>query len=518
MVRPTTSRALRPRAWPIRWWLPVLTAGVVAATLITIGAVLRSQLDAALVSIAIEALRNEAQTVVEREVGPLPAQVPKPEGKPASAPKSEVKPAPPAPTESSARAFSLDRAAEALRRDLADRDTGVIVYGPDGAVVTRSEPLGGPRAWPLASPEGLARALGGQEAQFVQAQAARRVLLLLLPLRTPDGVRVGVLQLARSAELIDRLQSRVLGLVTLAGLLAVLISGVLVAWAARFALQPLGRIVEATRVIGADDLTARLCIDREDEIGELATSFDRMLDRLDASFSAQRQLVADAAHELRTPLTALGGTVEILRLGADHGDEVTVRRLLAATGHEVDRLVHLVNDLLALSNLDEARPLPTSAVDLRDVLADATERVVKLAQGRRLVRHLDAAATVSGDQDQLERLFLNLLDNALKFTPPGGTVEVRLAHDGGRAITTIADTGEGIAPDDLPRIFDRFYRGDVSRSRRAGGAGLGLAIASGIVRRHGGTIEASSTLGRGTTITVRLPLAGPGATLTESLD
>jgi len=484
-----------------------LIAGVVTATLITIGTVLRSQLDGALVSVASEALRNEAQTVVEREVGPLPAQSPKPEDKPSQQAKAEAKTAPRVPTEAPARAFSLERTAMALRQSLADRDTGVVVYGPDGAVIERSDPVGGPRAWPLASPDGLARALAGQETQLVQAQGPRRVLTLLLPLRTPDGVRVGVLQIARSMDLIDRLQTRVIGLLTLAGLLAILVCGLLAAWAAQLALRPLGRIVEATRVTGAGDLTARLHSEREDEIGELATSFDRMLDRLDASFSAQRQFVADAAHELRTPLTALGGTVEVLRLGADQGDDATVRRLLAATGHEVDRLVHLVNDLLALSHVDEARPLPTATVDLRNVLADVTERLESLVRDRRLVRHLDAAATIVGDRDQLDRVFLNLLDNALKYTPSAGTIEVRLTIDAGQAVVTVADTGEGIASDDLPHIFDRFYRGDPSRSRRAGGAGLGLAIARGIVQQHGGSIEATSTRGQGSTFTVQLPLS-----------
>jgi heavy metal sensor kinase len=382
-----------------------------------------------------------------------------------------------------------------------------VVYGPDGVVLERSVFLGNPREWPVVPADRRARALQGQEITLVQEQGDRRFLTLLLPLRTSGGARAGVLQLTRSADFIDRVESRVIGLLAVAGLVAVLACGLLAAWAARLALRPLDRIVEATRVTGAGDLTARLDSEREDEIGELASSFDRMLDRLEASFAAQQQLVADAAHELRTPLTALGGTVEMLQLGADQGDDAAVRRLLAATGKEVDRLVQLVDDLLTLSRLDEARPVPRERLDLQHILTDAIERVEGLARDRHLEARLAAGVAVTGNRDQLERLFLNLLDNALKYTSAGGRVEVRLAVEGGRVVVAVADTGTGIAPEDLPHIFDRFYRGDPSRSRRAGGAGLGLAIASGIVRRHGGTIEAQSVLGQGTTITVRLPLA-----------
>jgi two-component system OmpR family sensor kinase len=506
MHRPM-KRFGRLRGWPIRWWLPALIGVVVALALVVVGVGVRSQLDGALVGIAVQALRGEAQTAIERELGPLQAPASRPVGKPSAPARAAGKPAPSSTVDDDPPALIVRRVAAALRRELEDRETVVVVYGPDGAVVERGGGVGNPRSAPAVPAERRARALQGQEVMLVQEQGGHRSLTLLLPLRTSDGAQVGVLEISRSAELIDRVEARVIGLLTVAGGVAAFVCSLLAAWAARLALRPLGLIVEATRVTGAGDLAARLDIEREDEIGELATSFDRMLDRLEASFAAQQQLVADAAHELRTPLTGLGGTIEMLQLGADRGDDATVRRLLAATSKEVDRLVQLVNDLLTLSRLDEARPIPMERLDLRPILDDTIDRLEGTARDRRLVVHLDAA-TVSGNRDQLERLFLNVLDNALKYTPAGGEVAVRLTAAAGRAVVAVADTGEGIPPEDLPHVFDRFYRGDPSRSRRVGGAGLGLAIANGIVRRHGGTIEAHSVLGQGTTVTVSLPLVG----------
>jgi signal transduction histidine kinase len=242
-------------------------------------------------------------------------------------------------------------------------------------------------------------------------------------------------------------------------------------------------------------------------VGELAAAFDQMVERLEAAFAAQRQLVSDAAHELRTPLNGLAGTLEIVQVGLARGDLDGARRLLGSVEGELDRLGRLVNDLLTLSSLDERSPAPMAPVELVPVLRDVVRRARIVAPDHEIVARLDQPATVLGNRDQLERVFTNLLDNAVKYTPSPGHVEVALRLVDGQAVVTVADSGRGIPPDELPHIFDRFYRADRARARQHGGAGLGLAIVQAIVSAHGGQIAAESTPGAGTTIRVCLPLA-----------
>jgi signal transduction histidine kinase len=232
-----------------------------------------------------------------------------------------------------------------------------------------------------------------------------------------------------------------------------------------------------------------------------------MVERLEAAFAAQRQLVSDAAHELRTPLNGLAGTLEIVQVGLARGDLDGARRLLGSVEGELDRLGRLVNDLLTLSALDERSPAPMGPVALVPLLREVVRRARILAPDHEIVARLEQPATVTGNGDQIERVFTNLLDNAVKYTPPAGRVEVAMQVADGRAEVTVADTGRGIPPEELPHIFDRFYRADRARARQHGGAGLGLAIVQAIVSAHGGTIAAESAPGAGTTIRVCLPTA-----------
>jgi signal transduction histidine kinase len=265
--------------------------------------------------------------------------------------------------------------------------------------------------------------------------------------------------------------------------------------------------------LSASDLTRRIgYTGPSDELGRLATTFDAMLDRLAVAFARERRFTADAAHELRTPLTALKGRIEVA-LGRPRSAEEHAATLRALSD-DVDRLARLSSDLLLLARLDdgELRPEP-EPVQLDDLLASVVERVHDLAEARGLALHCDhpPAIMVAGDLSQLSRLLLNLLDNALKFTPPTGVVSVRLTTDAAWAIVTIADTGPGIAPEHLPLLGRRFYRGAADRARGAGGSGLGLAIAGEIARAHGGALVLASVLGQGTTATVRLPLLSAAA-------
>lgn len=235
--------------------------------------------------------------------------------------------------------------------------------------------------------------------------------------------------------------------------------------------------------------------------------FDAMLDRLAAAFARERRFTADAAHELRTPLTALKGRIEVALSRPRSAEEHTA--LLRALANDVDQLARLSGDLLLLARLDDGELRPEfEPLWLDDLLVSVVESVHDLAEARGLVLHYERAPMVSvaGDLSQLSRLFLNLLDNALKFTPTQGVVTVRLTTDETGALVTVADTGPGITPDHLPLLGRRFYRGDAGRARGVGGSGLGLAIASEIARAHGGMLALDGVFGQGATAAVRLPL------------
>jgi two-component system phosphate regulon sensor histidine kinase PhoR len=223
----------------------------------------------------------------------------------------------------------------------------------------------------------------------------------------------------------------------------------------------------------------------------------------------RRDLTANVSHELRTPLTSIKGFTETLLAGA-LSDEETSRRFLTIIDAEATRLMTLVDDLMALSRLESrAVPMALRPVRLDALLAEAagTLRPQAAQHGVALRMPSVPETTVTGDADRLIQVFSNLIDNAIKFTPEGGWVEVSLRDDGTDAVASVSDSGLGIPPDDLPRVFDRFYRVERSRSREAGGTGLGLAIAKHIVESHGGRITVTSRPGHGSTFTVALPLA-----------
>lgn len=223
----------------------------------------------------------------------------------------------------------------------------------------------------------------------------------------------------------------------------------------------------------------------------------------------RRDLTANVSHELRTPLTSIKGFTETLLAGA-WADEAACRRFLTIIDAEATRLMMLVDDLMALSRLESrAETMELAPVRLDALVEEAVSRLRPQAAQQRIELRTSAAepAVVAADADRLLQVFTNLIDNAIKFTPEGGTVDVALRRDNGDAVVAVADSGRGIPPDDLPRIFDRFYRVERSRSREAGGSGLGLAIAKHIVDAHGGRLTATSRLGAGSTFSVALPLA-----------
>jgi signal transduction histidine kinase len=276
------------------------------------------------------------------------------------------------------------------------------------------------------------------------------------------------------------------------------------------AMQPVDRMTRAAQAIGgAADLTQRVPMpDKQDEIGRLALTFNQMLGRLQQTFATQRQFLADASHELRSPLTAIRANVETVRRGLD-ADPAERDETLRIVEREVDRMGRLVDDLLTLARADAGQEPLRERLSLDVLLLEVYHQQRALAGRVRLNLGEFEPVEIDGDQDRLKQLLLNLVDNALRHTPDGGTVTLDLTRTDREAIIRVRDTGAGIAPEHLPHIFERFYRIDSARSREAGGTGLGLAISQEIAEAHGGRIEVESTLGAGTTFRVILPASEP---------
>jgi len=229
-----------------------------------------------------------------------------------------------------------------------------------------------------------------------------------------------------------------------------------------------------------------------------------MLASLEEAYSAQQRFTADASHELRAPLTAIRGNLDLLdRIRDMPADER--RQTLTHVRREVERLSRLVNDLLALARADAGQALETRPVELDALLVDAHRQARSLARGVSVHLGNLEPAVVQGDEDRLRELLLILVDNALRYTPEGGTVTLWLKHEQPWAVVGVEDTGIGIEPEDLPHVFDRFWRADKARSRDSGGTGLGLAIAKWIVDHHGGELVVESTPGKGSRFSVCLP-------------
>jgi len=247
----------------------------------------------------------------------------------------------------------------------------------------------------------------------------------------------------------------------------------------------------------------------DDEVGRLARTFDTMLARLEEAFTQQRQFAADASHELRTPLTAIIGQIDVALGWPESVDYY--RTTLATIREQAQRLTRLASDLLFLARTD-AQPLPQAAepIDLASLLPAVAMQMQPVAAERQQTITVIPSSTgvVYGNEDYVIRLLLNMLDNAIRYTPVGGQVTLSSRRTNANIEISVRDTGPGIAPEHLPRVFDRFYRVDRGRSRVQGGSGLGLAIAQSIAHVHGGQITIESVVGHGSTFIVRLPASG----------
>jgi heavy metal sensor kinase len=346
-----------------------------------------------------------------------------------------------------------------------------------------------------------------QSPQVYDVQTDRGRFRILSSVVAGPGSELYLLQVGESLSGMDRALAQFDRLLVWGIGVSVLAAALVGRYMAGRALTPLSRFARATRAISITNLSRRLPVrGAEDELDEVAHAFNQALERVEHAVGEMRQFSAALAHELRTPLAVLRGETELAltRPGLQHD----LRARLESQLDEFDRLTRLINQILTLARAEGGEiVLARAAVDLVALAATVVEQLEPVAEARQVALRCSSSGPVPvvGDTGWLERLLLVLLDNAIKFTPPGGRVDVQLANDPRGATFTVRDTGIGIAADALPHVFERFYRADLARSRETEGAGLGLALAKWIVDRHGGSIEVASRPGQGATFTVRLP-------------
>ena len=321
-----------------------------------------------------------------------------------------------------------------------------------------------------------------------------------------DGTLV---QVGKSTEPRSDLLARfraTLGIVTLTIVVIALSGGVVVTQSALLPIRRLTRAVSRIVRTGRTDERVPLSLDggRPDAIDELTMLFNAMLDKIEGLVTAMRDALDNVSHDLRTPLTRMRGTAEMAL--AAPADVDRYREALADCVEETDRVLLMLNTLMDISEAESGTlQLRQGRVLLGDIVVRAIDlyRDVADTKGVALVSKLQPDVSVMADGTRLQQVAANLIDNALKYTPPGGRVDVEVTQDGGKALLRVRDNGAGINPDELPRIWDRLFRGDASRTER--GLGLGLSLVRAIVKAHGGTVDVESALGKGSTFTVALP-------------
>ncbi|MEP7137908.1 MAG: ATP-binding protein [Chloroflexota bacterium] len=319
--------------------------------------------------------------------------------------------------------------------------------------------------------------------------------------------RVAVMQIATSLDTVASARTYLLSVLVVVWIFGVIIAGMASWFTLGLALEPLKSIVETAENINrADDLSRRIpqLGSEEDEIGSLIGTFNKTLERLEVLFTSQQRFLADVSHELRTPLTVVKGNVDLMRRMKRFDEES-----LTSIDQEAGRLTRLVGGLLLLAQAESGKlPLNFQPVEL-DLLITEVFQEMRIIAGDKVRVHLNEIdqMLVNGDRDRLKQVLINLVANAIQYTPQDGDVFLSLAKVGGQARIICRDTGPGIPAEDLPHIFERFYRAEKSRTRgKSTGFGLGLSITKWIVEHHGGRIEVTSKEGQGTTFAIWLPL------------
>jgi heavy metal sensor kinase len=406
---------------------------------------------------------------------------------------------------------------EAAYRDQLSEEALLWVIAPDGVVLLSIRGSELEEAPP--EMDHLGRALDGKTTLETVAGNGESLRVITVPIRARDQFGstnrvISALQLAYSRDRITDTVELLLTALLVVAPVGIAISALTGYWLAGRALRPVADITHLASQIDGDDLGSRLNLDLpDDELGRLASTFDSMLVRIDEAFQRQRQFTGDAAHELRTPLALMRSQIDLAMTQAESTSEY--REALAAMDGDVTRMTALVGMLLSLARADAGQLTPNrEPVDLADLARDVTEQLEPIAAetGITLQANLEPV-TATVDADMIIQVLVNLIDNAIKHTPIGGTVTVGVARANAAATITVSDTGAGIPAVHLPRIFDRFYRVETGRARSAGGSGgigLGLAICQAIAHAHQGTLTASSEEGKGSTFRLTIPTDAAG--------
>lgn len=368
--------------------------------------------------------------------------------------------------------------------------------------------------------EALERTANTWQPEYDEASLSptEHVRIITWPARDEDGELFYVV-VGQSLTDVRRAQKQLLLLLAIANPAALLLASLGGLWLANRALSPVDRLTRAAERIGRGNLSERVDEPRaRDEIGRLAATFNQMISRLQQGFERERRFTADASHELKTPLAVLRGDMEVALRRERTPEEY--QRVLKSSLEEIARLTSLTEDLLTLARSDsDESVIELEPVRLDSLAAEAGAYFAPLAEAAGVTLSYQTSApavVIEGDQKRLKQLLVNLLDNAIKYTPAGGSARLSIGVEDSSAIIEVSDTGRGVPESALPHIFDRFFRQTDSRDSRVTGFGLGLAISKWIADAHGGSIEVDSKEGEGARFTVRLPLTrgesdrGPG--------
>ncbi len=407
-----------------------------------------------------------------------------------------------------APSLDLDYLTEASFQLSSQLETRIRILDKQGIVLVDSRTGG--RGDELGADSLVIQALTGRPGSRIdESRTEQAAMHLALPVLVEDKL-VGVVYLSQPLRdmtaVLHDLRNRWLLSTVMALVLSALV-GLLLAGAIA---RPVRRLTTAARAVAQGQLEQEVPVTSRDELGQLSQTFNEMTARLRAARQMQVDFVANVSHELRTPLTSIKGLIETLRAGAVNDTNVR-DEFLATVEQETDRLNRLVNDLLLLSRVDSAAlTLKRQPVELEPLVQTVIEQLRSLAETKAVIVRLETSSTktsVWADPDRLAQVLVNLLDNALKYSRPGGQVTVRVQREDGQMIQVqVQDEGVGIPASDLARIGERFYRADKARARAEGGSGLGLAIARSLVEAHGGRLWLESQEGRGTIVNFNLPM------------
>jgi len=400
----------------------------------------------------------------------------------------------------------LDDLAQAFP-ELALLDKFFQIFGPQGQITLQSANIT-TRNIPL-SESAMQAALQGQATyESVRFQGGISIRLLSYPIKHGDTL-VNILRVGTSLRPVEEMLNRLVFVLLIGSPLAVIVSMFGGWFLAGRALRPVDTITLAAQRIAAGDLTQRIHTTSADEIGRLASTFNDMIARLEASIRQIRQFSADASHELRTPLTITKGETE-LALRKERTPEV-YREVLESNLEEIDRMSRIVDELLFLSRADLGEiKIAKEPVQLDQLVQEIQHQAIVLGKDREVETVLGTLepTEVVGDEWRLRELLLNIVDNAIKYSQEKGTVEINLEHANGMAKISVQDNGIGISLDEQKLVFDRFFRSDTARAHAQKGTGLGLAICKWIAETHQGQIQVESPPGQGSRFTIFLPLLG----------